>query len=54
MLFIKIYRIPVGRYIIECPAGFADGDETPEVAAARELKEETGYVGIATMTSKTH
>lgn len=54
MLFIKIFRIPVGKYIIECPAGFADGDETPEVAAARELKEETGYIGTATKVSKTH
>lgn len=30
---------------VEWPAGLIDGDETPEEAAVRELKEETGYVG---------
>lgn len=29
---------------IELPAGYIEKDETPEVAARRELEEETGYV----------
>lgn len=29
---------------IELPAGYIDGNETPEETALRELKEETGYV----------
>ena len=28
MLFIKIFRIPVNKYIIEWPAGFVDEGET--------------------------
>jgi ADP-ribose pyrophosphatase len=37
-----IYRHPVQRTLLECPAGGLDG-ETPEAAARRELEEETGY-----------
>ena len=37
-----IYRHPVQRTLLECPAGGLDG-EPPEVAARRELEEETGY-----------
>lgn len=45
MLFIKIFRIPVNKYVIEWPAGFIDEGETGIEAAIRELKEEGGYVG---------
>ena len=31
---------------IELPAGLSDPGETPEECALRELKEETGYVGV--------
>ncbi|KAI1618816.1 NUDIX hydrolase domain-like protein [Exophiala viscosa] len=44
MLVIQ-YRPPVGKYTIEWPAGLIDADETPEEAAVREMKEETGYEG---------
>lgn len=32
--------------MIEVPAGLIDEGETAEEAALRELKEETGYVGV--------
>ncbi|MBK7556149.1 MAG: NUDIX hydrolase [Flavobacteriales bacterium] len=40
----RIWRVPLGRYTIEFPAGLMDkAGEAPEVCAARELLEETGY-----------
>eukprot|EP00532_Pseudo-nitzschia_australis_P012924 CAMPEP_0168221012 /NCGR_PEP_ID=MMETSP0140_2-20121125/9630_1 /TAXON_ID=44445 /ORGANISM="Pseudo-nitzschia australis, Strain 10249 10 AB" /LENGTH=243 /DNA_ID=CAMNT_0008149959 /DNA_START=272 /DNA_END=1001 /DNA_ORIENTATION=+ len=38
---------PDGQSTLEFPAGLIDDDETPEQAALRELREETGYVGEA-------
>ncbi|HTP07260.1 MAG TPA: NUDIX hydrolase [Anaerolineae bacterium] len=38
----RIYRYPLQRVQLECPSGGLDG-ETPEIAARRELEEETGY-----------
>ena len=37
------FRPPVGRDVIELPAGLVESDETMEVAAKRELIEETGW-----------
>jgi ADP-ribose pyrophosphatase len=45
LLLISQFRVPVGRTVVEIPAGLAgDGaDESWEAAAARELREETGW-----------
>ena len=37
------YRYPLGRDMIEIPAGKIDAGEDPIATARRELKEETGY-----------
>ena len=46
VLLVEQYRVPLGCNCIELPAGLV-GDETEgeaiEIAAARELEEETGY-----------
>lgn len=39
------YRYPMGKDLIEVPAGKSDKGETPLESAKRELKEETGYSG---------
>jgi ADP-ribose pyrophosphatase len=39
----RIYRYTVQETVLECPSGGLDGD-APEVAARRELEEETGWV----------
>lgn len=38
---------------VEFPAGLVDADESPEDAAVRELKEETGYAGRVLSLSPT-
>ncbi|KAL2140116.1 hypothetical protein VTI28DRAFT_4231 [Corynascus sepedonium] len=47
----KQYRPPLDKIVIELPAGLIDEGETPEQAAVRELKEETGYVAEVLETS---
>jgi ADP-ribose pyrophosphatase len=54
IVLIEQFRTPVGRLVIEIPAGVVgdqhdDPDESPESAGRRELLEETGYEA-ATMT----
>ena len=42
LVLIRQYRYPVDAFMYELPAGLIDGDETHGMAAAREMKEETG------------
>ncbi len=42
IVMIRQYRYPIGDYLYELPAGLVDDGETPEEAAVREMKEETG------------
>lgn len=51
VLIIKQFRPPVGRHVLELPAGLIDAGETPGQAAIRELKEECGYIGTVSSVS---
>ncbi len=42
ILLNREYRMAVGGFVYNFPAGLIDAGETPTVSAARELKEETG------------
>lgn len=43
ILFVKQYRKPLERSLIEIPAGRIEVNEDPKITAVRELEEETGY-----------
>ena len=48
VLLVEQFRVPLGKPMIELPAGLIgdgddNGDEDPTEAALRELEEETGY-----------
>ncbi|MDU7217011.1 MAG: NUDIX hydrolase [Dialister sp.] len=45
ILFVKQYRYPVKRELLEIPAGKLDEAEDSAHCALRELEEETGYIG---------
>ena len=43
VLFVRQYRKPIEKELLEIPAGGVDPGETPEEAVIREMQEETGY-----------
>lgn len=43
LLFVRNFRVAVGAWMLEFPAGKLERGESPRDAAARELEEETGY-----------
>jgi ADP-ribose pyrophosphatase len=43
IVFIRNFRLALGRELLELPAGTIDPPEPAERTAARELEEETGY-----------
>jgi ADP-ribose pyrophosphatase len=49
VLLARQYRPGPDRVLDEMPGGVIEAGETPECAAARELAEETGYVGDVTV-----
>ncbi|SFL81077.1 NUDIX hydrolase [Pelosinus propionicus] len=44
IVLVRQYRYPIGKVLLEVPAGKLDKDELPDKCALRELEEETGYV----------
>lgn len=50
---VRQFRVPLNDYVYELPAGLVDGDESFDVAATRELKEETGLDLVAINHEKT-
>lgn len=42
VILVRQYRIAVGEYVLEAPAGKLEGEEDPEERARLELEEETG------------
>jgi ADP-ribose pyrophosphatase len=42
-ILVKQFRIAIGKYILEAPAGKIEKNEEPMERAKKELEEETGY-----------
>ncbi len=48
IVLVRQWRAPMNAWTLEFPAGLLDEGDTPESAALRELKEETGYEAVVT------
>ena len=44
VLLVNQFRTPVGKELLEIPAGGIEADEDPVTTVRRELQEETGYL----------
>ena len=51
LVIVRQFRPPAEGHVLEFPAGLIDEKETPEMAAVRELFEETGYCGSISYVS---
>lgn len=51
LLLQKQFRPPIDKVVIEVPAGLVDEGESAAECAVRELREETGYHGVAAEVS---
>jgi len=54
IILFRQFRPGPNEILNEIPGGYIDNDETPEEAALRELKEETGYVGDSDFVTWTY
>lgn len=50
---VRQYRYPFSRTLLEVPAGKLEPGEAPELAAARELSEETGLTAGCSIWART-
>lgn len=54
VVFVRQFRFGIEDVTLEIPGGMCDPGESPDVAAARELREETGYDGPVASIGSVH